>query len=278
MQGQAGRGIPERQAVFIRRTDSRGHFKPDRTNQYIGLQIRTGRRLMGLPRSALAIELGIDVGTLASYEHGSRETPPSMMARIAGVLNKPLSWFSQGPATSIRLSAFSSPAIDRVEAPPATPPTVEPQIVPDSRPRVLLVDDASDVLVVLGAFIESAGLQVIKVSSGDEALKVVAGDLPLHAIVTDNVMPGLSGADLLLQAANLRPDVPGLIITGNGKDANGLSELPKTISVLSKPFRREELVSRIRAMTQAPVPTVREPVAAGNLEAMPSAERDTSGV
>jgi CheY-like chemotaxis protein len=223
----------------IRRTDASGRFKPDGNNEYVGVQIRTGRRLMGLSRSVMAEQIGADYTMLTAYEHGVRATPPMMMARIADVLEKPLFWFYQRQQAD---------AANRQPAPAAASRSAAPVA---ERPRVLLVDDAPDVLVTLGAFLEGAGLHVIKASSGDEALRIVAGPEVLHAIVTDNTMPGLSGTDLLLQSALIRPNVPGLIVTGS-TDARNLGELPKTVGILSKPFRREELVQRLRQLTAAP--------------------------
>jgi DNA-binding NtrC family response regulator len=132
----------------------------------------------------------------------------------------------------------------------------------DTRPTVLLVDDAQDVLVTLGAFLEGAGLRVIKTRSGDEALRVVASDIVLHAIVTDNAMPGLSGVELLLQSAQLRPALPGLIVTGYS-DPKMLGELPASVQVLGKPFRREDLVNRVQYMTQLARSATQEPAVAG---------------
>ncbi len=87
-------------------------------------------------------------------------------------------------------------------------------------------------------------------TSGDEALRIIAGDEMLDAIVTDNALPGLSGADLLVQAARLRPGVPGLIMTG-AADARYLLELPATACVMAKPFRRDELMVRVHQMIGA---------------------------
>jgi CheY-like chemotaxis protein len=233
----------------IRRTDQNGQFHPDSTSQYIGLQIRTGRRLMGWSRAIMAEHLGIDADLCATYEHGARDVPAPMLARIADVLGKKPEWFYHRPSQ-----------VGRSRQAPAAPAPAMPMAAPapaagDQKKRVLLVDDAADVLVTLGAFLEGAGLTVIKARSGDEALAIVASDQMLDAIVTDNAMPGLSGTDLLLQSAQMRPGLPGLIVTGYA-DTASLGALPPSVGILCKPFRREELVSRVREMTQpAPAPT-----------------------
>lgn len=236
----------------IRRTDEQGHFLPDRTARHIGLQIRTGRRLAGWTRAMTAERLGVDVGVFAAYEHGGAEVPAVQLARIAELMNKPIGWFCERPAPV---------AGRRHELPASLSRTPVAQAAPagESRPTVLLVDDAPDVLVTLGAFLEGAGLRVIKARSGDEALRLIAEDTVLHAIVTDNAMPGLSGVELLVQSAQIRPSLPGLIVTGFA-DAASLGDLPSTVEVLCKPFRREELVRRVKDMTRPAAPVTRTAV------------------
>ena len=222
--------IDGRQRAPIRRTNSPGQFRADRTPAYAGAQIRTGRRLLRLSREGLAERLGMTAPVLAAYEHGERMVPPAALAQIAVHLGKPLPWFHHRAA---QLTSCAEAA-----ATVAAAPTF-----------VLLVDDAPDVLVTLGAFLGRAGIQVIKAASGDEALRIVASDQSLHAIVTDHAMPGLSGTELLLHAAQLRPELPGLVVTGFA-DSRSLGELPAHVRVLRKPFRREELVRSVQHMTR----------------------------
>jgi CheY-like chemotaxis protein len=115
--------------------------------------------------------------------------------------------------------------------------------------RILLVDDAPDVLITLGAFLEGAGFEVVKARIGDDALRIVASSQALDAIVTDYAMPGISGVDLLLQAFQLRPELPGLMVTGY-PGIDDLRELPPRIGVLRKPFLRAELLAQVRTMLE----------------------------
>jgi PAS domain S-box-containing protein len=113
--------------------------------------------------------------------------------------------------------------------------------------RILLVDDAPDVLVTLAAFLASAGFEVIRAHDGDEALRIVASDPRLNAMITDYAMPGMSGAEVLLQVAALRPRLPCLLVTGY-PGIEGLGDLPDHIQVLRKPFLRAELLAHVTAM------------------------------
>jgi CheY-like chemotaxis protein len=114
-------------------------------------------------------------------------------------------------------------------------------------PRLLLVDDAPDVLVTVGAFLVSAGFDVIRALNGDEALRLVAADPGIAMLITDYAMPGLSGVDLTAQAMQLRPRLAAIVITAY-PGAAGLAALPGRVAVLSKPFRRAALLLQVNAL------------------------------
>jgi response regulator RpfG family c-di-GMP phosphodiesterase len=143
---------------------------------------------------------------------------------------------------------------------PAQPPTPQVAMVDQSPAaanadtasnrtshHILLVDDAADVLVSIGAFLVNAGFTVRKTANGDEALRIIASDPRIDALVTDFAMPALSGAELIVQATQIRPNLKALIITGY-PNADGLAELPPDISVLVKPFRRDVLINKVKSL------------------------------
>jgi CheY-like chemotaxis protein len=113
--------------------------------------------------------------------------------------------------------------------------------------HLLLVDDAADVLVSVGAFLVNAGFVVRKAASGDDALAIVASDPRIAVLVTDFAMPGLNGVELIAQATQIRPDLKTLVITGY-PNADGLSALPQQTAVLAKPFRRTALIAMVRSL------------------------------
>jgi CheY-like chemotaxis protein len=117
----------------------------------------------------------------------------------------------------------------------------------ETRHHILVVDDVNDVLVTVGAFLTNAGFPIRKASSGDEALSLIANDHKIDVLVTDFAMPGLSGVELIVQAALIRPNLKSLVITGY-PNADGLTELPSSTTILVKPFRRNALVAAIKAL------------------------------
>jgi CheY-like chemotaxis protein len=112
-------------------------------------------------------------------------------------------------------------------------------------PRVLVVDDMQDVLVTVGAFLAKAGYSVIKASNGEQALQVIASDPDIGLLISDFVMPGMNGAELVAQATRLRPHLRGLLITAY-PGADGIEDIAPLVTILPKPFRRDVLMAAVR--------------------------------
>jgi CheY-like chemotaxis protein len=90
------------------------------------------------------------------------------------------------------------------------------------------------------------GYEVVEADSGADALALIDVALP-DMVITDHLMPGLSGTDLALILAAERPGLPVLIVSGYA-DLDGLpADLPR----LTKPFRQSDLaasVARLKAL------------------------------
>jgi len=85
-------------------------------------------------------------------------------------------------------------------------------------PTVLVVDDAAvDRKLVGGLLAKGVGLKVEFAASGEEALERLPAIAPA-AIVTDLVMPGMSGLELVARVAAAHPDVPIILMTGKGSE------------------------------------------------------------
>ncbi len=140
----------------------------------------------------------------------------------------------RGTVVQLRLPAAASPASREVARPA------------DKRPvsgRILLVDDSTDVLVTVGAFLERAGYGVVRVEHGERALAVLAKDAEFDAMISDYAMPGLNGLDLIAQARLLKPGLPALVITGYAALCDG--DAAEGTTVLHKPFQRHELLGAL---------------------------------
>ncbi len=126
---------------------------------------------------------------------------------------------------------------------------------------ILLVDDNLEIRRTIRRQLASAGYTVLEAASGEEALSLVEGVSELRALVTDIVMPGMSGFRLAREAVRLRPDLRVILMTGfdgaDEQDRDGLS-----LPVLDKPFAPEDLVRLIE--TAQPVTMRDGPALAGH--------------
>lgn len=108
---------------------------------------------------------------------------------------------------------------------------------------VLLVDDEISVRAATRELLCDLGYQVVEAQSGDEALDYLAANR-VDFVVTDHLMPGMSGTDLVRTIQALHPAVKTLIVSGYA-ELEGISpDLPR----LAKPFRQEELAASLAAL------------------------------
>lgn len=82
------------------------------------------------------------------------------------------------------------------------------------RGRILVVDDDDDLRRLLRALLEGDGYQVFSCRDAQRALKVFADRGDIDLLLTDYQMPQMSGLELSKGIAELRPDLPVLILSG----------------------------------------------------------------
>ena len=129
---------------------------------------------------------------------------------------------------------------------PASPPQIEREPTPtDRRGTVLLVDDDELVRETTAAMIAEFGYRLVEAGSGEEALDVLRGGDPVDVLVTDYLMPGLTGAELARRTRALHPELPVLIVSGYSRT----EEIGTEFARLNKPFRQIDLADRLAELT-----------------------------
>jgi CheY-like chemotaxis protein len=113
---------------------------------------------------------------------------------------------------------------------------------------VLLVEDEKGVRELTREYLETSGYSVVEAGDGYSALELArAHEGPIHALITDVVMPGLSGRELSEQMAKLRPGIKVLYMSGYTDQSafrNGI--LHKGAELLQKPFGMSTLASKLK--------------------------------
>jgi len=110
--------------------------------------------------------------------------------------------------------------------------------------KILVVDDESNMLLVLEAMLKKEGYQVATASDGLEALDVLRDDDDVAVVVTDLKMPNLDGLGLLAEVVKNYPSIPVIIITAHGTVETAVEALKKgAFDYITKPFEQEDLKS-----------------------------------
>lgn len=113
---------------------------------------------------------------------------------------------------------------------------------------ILLVEDSDVVRDVVANMLEGGGLTVLQASGGEEALALARrGETPIDLLLTDIVMPEMSGVELADRMERERPDVRILFMTGYAEEVvvnEGI--LGKHRECIGKPFTQEQITKRVR--------------------------------
>jgi CheY-like chemotaxis protein len=121
-------------------------------------------------------------------------------------------------------------------------------------PTILAVDDDQLVLHLLGEVLRGAGYQVLTANGGWSAINTYESlGCPIHLLLTDVIMPDLTGPVLAERLRSRQPDLRVLFISGF-HDADLVQRFAgdKGFSVLSKPFTVEGLLREVRqSLTRA---------------------------
>ena len=96
--------------------------------------------------------------------------------------------------------------------------------------------------------LEDAGHQVISASNGRAALKLVENKPKIDLLVTDVVMPDVTGPQLAERMAAVRPEMKVLYMSGYRRENLGRHGLDRDANLLSKPFPPSELLRRVRLL------------------------------
>jgi two-component system, cell cycle sensor histidine kinase and response regulator CckA len=118
---------------------------------------------------------------------------------------------------------------------------------------VLLVEDENAVRALAGRILRERGYKVMEASHGEDALRIAHEyDGEIHLVLTDAVMPGMSGNALVTHIEAERPGIKSLYISGYTDSAivhHGI--LNSSIAFLQKPFTVEGLTRKIREVLNA---------------------------
>jgi CheY-like chemotaxis protein len=128
---------------------------------------------------------------------------------------------------------------------------------------ILVVEDDDDVRIYSTESLRELGFSILEAHDGPSALRVLEHHPEVKLLFTDVGLPGINGRELVEQARRHRPGLRVLFTTGYARNAIvHQGRLDLGVELLTKPFTRTQLATRIRDVLDAPVrPRGRKPVA-----------------
>jgi two-component system, cell cycle sensor histidine kinase and response regulator CckA len=146
------------------------------------------------------------------------------------------------------------PRLEEEQEAVASPALVE--VAPSGTETILVAEDDSSFRVMVGEILESAGYEVLEGPTPEEALAAAgAHGGPIPLILTDVVMPRMSGRQLADALRSSRPEARVLFMSGYTDDAIGQHGiLEPGVHFLQKPFTADRLLRKVREVLNGPAP------------------------
>ena len=140
----------------------------------------------------------------------------------------------------------------RVDALPQAPATTPTQRVASGTETILVVEDDKALCAVLGEYLLRNGYTVLKAHTGSEAMQIAKNHPgPIELVITDVIMPGMSGPELADKLAASRPQTKVLFVSGYTENAiSHHGVLDPGIAFLQKPYNLPDVARKIRDLLQ----------------------------
>lgn len=113
--------------------------------------------------------------------------------------------------------------------------------------HLLVIEDDADVRALIRRHLEKAGHSVTEAADGDTGLQLFRA-LPIDIVMTDIVMPGQDGLEIIRAVTELRPSTNIIAISGQMTQTGTLLNAAKALGaccVLRKPFTRQDLLRTV---------------------------------
>jgi PAS domain S-box-containing protein len=139
------------------------------------------------------------------------------------------------------------------ELPPNQAARGTPVAGDDECQTILVVDDDDNVRAVARDVLRENGYRVLEARTGEEADQLAAGYAgSIRLVITDVIMPGMNGPDLVVRLRQSRPELRTLFMSGYGRRAiahHGV--LDSNAILLEKPFTSDQLLGLVRSTLEA---------------------------
>jgi CheY-like chemotaxis protein len=120
---------------------------------------------------------------------------------------------------------------------------------------VLVVEDEVSVRKLVSRVLSGRGYQVLEAANGEEALALSADyGKPIELLLTDLLMPGMSGVELMDKIRQRRPEILVMFMSGYDRELLGSRARAPGVTFLQKPFQPGKLAAVIQAFLESRTP------------------------
>ncbi|WP_026988226.1 response regulator [Fodinicurvata fenggangensis] len=127
-------------------------------------------------------------------------------------------------------------------------------------PTILLIDDETSIIEVMGDSLVKAGYEVLPAENGEKGLQLLEKEA-VDAVVTDIIMPEKEGLETIIEIRRKQPELPIIAISGGGRTRQlHFLEISRDFGandVLQKPFKPSQLIASLHSLlaTQRDLPS-----------------------
>ena len=230
--------VPEALAARLGLAAGGDHVVLEVTDNGCGMDEATAQHVFDPFFTTKALDRGTGLGLSIAY---------SVVQRSSGVITVETE-LGEGSAFRCFFPRFEPEGVE-----PEPTAKAGPAARVDGTEWVLLVEDEASVRRILRGHLDWSGYQVLEASNGADALALAAEHTgPLHALVSDVVMPEMNGAELADTLLALRPELRVLLVSGHPEDRRKPGrEAPRVKGFLQKPFTREHFLTKLREVLDA---------------------------
>ena len=119
--------------------------------------------------------------------------------------------------------------------------------------RILIIDDETNILLMLKKMLERAGYEIDLATNGEEGLRLFRNTLS-DLVITDIIMPEKEGLETIREMRKMQPKMKIIAMSGGGKiSADNYLETAKIFGasrIMEKPFTQQAMVSTVKELLE----------------------------